>query len=362
MRLATAEERKSAPAKAHRRFDDGTRSHRIGMTNPFRWVGAVGYYYDEEVGTYYVRARNYDATMARWLSRDPLFYPMTGACVHLYAYVLNRPGNLVDPTGLIWTPIGGDRWRASGGEDSLMGLAYQITGDNDDWVCIWPTKGNWNGYPWASCNAEADVSNLTARSGRQLLMRQAYPTPSMPNPDNFMIGVDRVFGRGESVWATGVDAATQIKSASREGGSPIYRLVLGGHCFADAAIGSDQTAFSSAHIFAVATEKDNTTNTYASASAKIGPPKCWFTRTATLYGFACNTATTWAPDWAGSIARRGATVYGAPHLVGARWLGRGRVGSGAWLNRDAEGTPGRIHTSVRTLRRDPLWVPFEGTQ
>ena len=33
-------------------------------TNPFRWVGGVGYYYDTETGLYYVRARVYSAATA----------------------------------------------------------------------------------------------------------------------------------------------------------------------------------------------------------------------------------------------------------------------------------------------------------
>ena len=43
--------------------------------NPFRWVGQVGYYFDDLLATFYVRARVYDPTTGRWLSQDPLFYP-----------------------------------------------------------------------------------------------------------------------------------------------------------------------------------------------------------------------------------------------------------------------------------------------
>ena len=41
-------------------------------TNPFRWIGNVGYYWDEETQDYYVRARYYQSTIGRWQSVDPL--------------------------------------------------------------------------------------------------------------------------------------------------------------------------------------------------------------------------------------------------------------------------------------------------
>ena len=41
--------------------------------NPFRWVGRLGYYWEEELGTFYIRARVYEPVTGRWMSRDPLF-------------------------------------------------------------------------------------------------------------------------------------------------------------------------------------------------------------------------------------------------------------------------------------------------
>ena len=38
----------------------------------YRWVGAKGYYYDTELGSYYVRARTYKPTIARWTAHDPI--------------------------------------------------------------------------------------------------------------------------------------------------------------------------------------------------------------------------------------------------------------------------------------------------
>ena len=105
MRLATPTKRKTSSAKEQCFFGAMLWSHWTGIANPFRWVGAVGYYYDEEVGTYYVRARTYDAVMARWLSQDPLFWPSniyySVTAIPLYLYVRSRPTFFADPSGLL---------------------------------------------------------------------------------------------------------------------------------------------------------------------------------------------------------------------------------------------------------------------
>jgi RHS repeat-associated protein len=49
--------------------------------NPFRWVGQVGYYWDERTGTFYIRARVYEPESGRWMSQDPLLYPMRNRLV-----------------------------------------------------------------------------------------------------------------------------------------------------------------------------------------------------------------------------------------------------------------------------------------
>lgn len=54
---------------------------------------------DTETGLYYYRARYYDQTSGRFLSEDPA--GLRGDGPNLYAYTLNRPTVLVDPTGLL---------------------------------------------------------------------------------------------------------------------------------------------------------------------------------------------------------------------------------------------------------------------
>ena len=41
-------------------------------TNPFRWVGRLGYFYDGDLLQYYIRARHYDPATGRWMSEDPI--------------------------------------------------------------------------------------------------------------------------------------------------------------------------------------------------------------------------------------------------------------------------------------------------
>ncbi len=64
--------------------------------NPRRFTGAI---YDEEVGLYYLRARYYSPSLARFLSRDPMREPLQAA--NPYVYCLDNPVNRVDPYGLV---------------------------------------------------------------------------------------------------------------------------------------------------------------------------------------------------------------------------------------------------------------------
>ena len=64
----------------------------------FRWVGQLGYYFDQESGSYYVRARRYGPEIERWLSQDPLGFEGSGW--NMFEYVSSLPTADVDPEGL----------------------------------------------------------------------------------------------------------------------------------------------------------------------------------------------------------------------------------------------------------------------
>ena len=62
--------------------------------NPFRFVGGLGYYYDADLATYYLRARFYDPDGGRFVSRDPVLDEAD------YRYCDNGPTFRQDPSGL----------------------------------------------------------------------------------------------------------------------------------------------------------------------------------------------------------------------------------------------------------------------
>jgi RHS repeat-associated protein len=93
--------------------------------NPYRYGG---YRYDRETQYYYLRARNYDARLGRFLSQDTwagdVSRPLT---LNRYIYALGNPVNYLDPTGHVISPCpeGCDTTRWEGrfdSEDELFNL------------------------------------------------------------------------------------------------------------------------------------------------------------------------------------------------------------------------------------------------
>jgi RHS repeat-associated protein len=67
------------------------------LGNPFLYTGQP---YDADVGLYYYRARYYDPNEGRFLSRDPIgVWGDTSNLGNAYAYVMDDPINLRDPSG-----------------------------------------------------------------------------------------------------------------------------------------------------------------------------------------------------------------------------------------------------------------------
>jgi RHS repeat-associated protein len=67
-------------------------------TNPFRYVGCLGYYYDLDFLHFHLRARYYDPVTGRFKSRDPLPLAFT---TNLFVYTKNSPIIHSDPSGLL---------------------------------------------------------------------------------------------------------------------------------------------------------------------------------------------------------------------------------------------------------------------
>ena len=67
--------------------------------NPFRYRG---YYYDTDLGMYYLQSRYYDAKICRFINADSYFSTGQGILGNnMFAYCNNNPVNSVDPTGEI---------------------------------------------------------------------------------------------------------------------------------------------------------------------------------------------------------------------------------------------------------------------
>ena len=82
----------------------------IGNINPIRYRG---YYFDKDLGLYWLKTRFYDPQTGRFISPDSVEYldPETLGGINLYAYCNNNPVMNVDPDGtmpkwLKWTLIG----------------------------------------------------------------------------------------------------------------------------------------------------------------------------------------------------------------------------------------------------------------
>ena len=71
----------------------------IASVNPFRYRG---YYYDQEIGLYYLQSRYYDATVGRFINVDEAFMCISKNNIlstGLFAYCLNSTTNLSDFLG-----------------------------------------------------------------------------------------------------------------------------------------------------------------------------------------------------------------------------------------------------------------------
>lgn len=79
----------------------------IADTNPgFQPFGFAGCLYDQDTKLCRFGVRDYDASIGRWLSKDPILF--NGEDANLYGYVLQDPVNLIDPKGtnpLLYVPI-----------------------------------------------------------------------------------------------------------------------------------------------------------------------------------------------------------------------------------------------------------------
>lgn len=101
-------------------------------SNPgFTPFGFAGCLYDQETKLCKFGARDYDSSIGRWLSKDPILFD--GGDTNLYGYVMQDPVNFIDSDGLsrnriIANPADDVITRPGGGFNSGGGRVGPITG------------------------------------------------------------------------------------------------------------------------------------------------------------------------------------------------------------------------------------------
>lgn len=339
----------------------GDQFARSGTTStPYQWIGQLGYQFDSSTREYYVRARNYQPVVACWTSKDPLWLQFREGC---YVYVRSSPVILVDPSGMAWQHLAPapNLYIATSTGDTLQDLAQLISTDRRNWVCIWPTGDlmKWQSYPIADKCATADVSNLTATDGPQLAL---YEKREKDDPDEALKALRFVFAKFNPSFAMpdGEAGAQRAAEEAKYGATPLQLLVAGGHCGIPGAPDNMIGGLEAADFFAVSPVSSNAENTLANASKKIGPPKCWFTRTSNVYGFGCETDQLWAPEMAERVLRVGSTVHGTTTPTFGKWFKQ--AGNG-WISLIVPPVPKeRRYVTVEKLITDPAWESRAGTQ
>ncbi len=108
----------------------------------------IGEYYDSELKTIYLRARNYNAATGRFLTEDP-----AGDGANWYAYCANEPVGFVDPSGMEGLP-------------TIYGITYadgtHVTLTGNDAIAYAAERGNQTARNWI--NAQSSGSSFGASS------------------------------------------------------------------------------------------------------------------------------------------------------------------------------------------------------
>ena len=120
-------------------YDSITDSYVLN-NNPFRYRG---YYYDVDLGLYYLNSRYYDSNIGRFISPDDVGYLGANGDINsynLYAYCSNNPVMYVDPTGSFGVAL---TLLISTGIGLAFGFGFEVlkqAHNNGDW--------NWDTSTW----------------------------------------------------------------------------------------------------------------------------------------------------------------------------------------------------------------------
>ena len=152
------------------------------VSNPFTFVGEHGVE-DEGSGLYLMGRRHYDASLGRFLQRDPLGFK---AGPNLYAYTRNDPLNFVDPQGLFEIPIGpGDPNPLPPNVDGTRNSCTTLSGQFASKVLIYATD--------LAYGKEGEPSPFIGEAGAEML-KAIWMMAFEKEADSLMVDMDILLG------------------------------------------------------------------------------------------------------------------------------------------------------------------------
>jgi RHS repeat-associated protein len=139
-------------------YDEFGNATMIEGTWSVQQFGFAGGSYEAQTNLVRFGARDYDATIGRWISKDPVAFE--GRDTNLYGYVINNPINLIDPMGHDWilpaTRFISCRWDPAPDPTCESGFRRVWTCERTDW-CVYDSNNEMmddvNQWPWAGPGA-----------------------------------------------------------------------------------------------------------------------------------------------------------------------------------------------------------------
>jgi len=135
---------------------------------PFAFAGGL---YDSDTHLVHFGAREYDATLGRFTSRDPLGFG--GGQANVYDYAANDPINFVDPSGLLFggSVDAGEEY----GSDAVDQYADWLTDPNAGfWQKFGSAIGGTFAALWTPCTSDATFNTLLIAEGAGRYLARPY--------------------------------------------------------------------------------------------------------------------------------------------------------------------------------------------
>jgi RHS repeat-associated protein len=338
------------------------RSATGSTVNPFHYVGELGYYIDEDSATINVRARVYQPSIIRWLSRDPLGFE--GSSWNLYLYTNRNPIVATDPSGL-WIRLQEEGlWLNEAGEtiEELVQLVAPKLNARKNKSCIRPVtdrlpdlairlmEAEWKRKRPHACRVY-DVRNLTDKLPRG----QAIIASVGTDRNNYIRLASHFYGATNM---TGAALGDLIRTRSNQGSSPLGELTIVGHSWR----GKDLIGGQDGEFFRLRNLRASGSYfawpSFKNATNGILPPICWFRTDATVRLVGCITRG-FADQWASAILRGNATAYGTNRPTWAyseSEMGWGKRTSNA-LNWELDRDAGTAKSPREYHMMEEFWVP-----